>query len=464
MKLAAIDIIVLIIYFLLILFVGFKAKQKKETESKEQFILVGRKLTVPFFVASLVATWYGNILGIGEFVYKSGFVAWVCFGLPYYISAFFFAILFSKKIRNFGFVSIPEQISSKFGSNAGFFSSIVVLLITMPAAYVLMLGIIFQIFTGLSLALSIIIVTLISLIFLYWGGFKSDIWTNSVQFVLMYLGFGVLFYFSYNVLGNLVDMSNKLPPSHLTFSGDKSYQYIFAWFIISLQTFVDPSFYQRCAASKDDKTAQKSVLISIAFWILFDFLTLITGLYAKAYFQGIEPLQAYPLLANAVLPPFWKGLFLVSLLSVIMSTLDSYAFISAATIGNDILAKIKKFNQKNPVLLTQIGLLITSVVSILMALIIPSAIDIIYKTSSIVIPGLFYPIILTYFKNYTLRRNSISYLIILPTIVSFVWVVFSEMISDKNSVFLQIEPLIPGIFFSLILGFILTKRRQDDNI
>jgi SSS family solute:Na+ symporter len=463
MKLATSDIVVIIVYFLVILFVGFKAKQQKETASKTQFILIGRKLTIPFFVASLVATWYGNILGIGEFIYKSGVVAWVCFGLPYYVSAFLFAIFFSKKIRNFGFITIPEQISSKFGNKAGLFSSIVILLITLPAAYVLMLGTIFQVFTGINQSISIIIVTFLSLIYLYWGGFKSDVWTNSVQFVMMYLGFGVLFYFSYDVFGNVETMLSKLPKIHLTFTGDKSYQYIFAWFIISLQTFVDPSFYQRCAASKNDSTAQKGVLISIAFWILFDFLTLVTGLYAKAYLTSIEPMQSYPLLANAVLPTFWKGIFVVSLLSVIMSTLDSYAFISATTIGNDILSKMRLFKEKNSILLIQYGLIITAIGSILLALIIPSAIDIIYKTSSIVIPGLFYPILLTYFTKFTLKERTISFVIILPTILSLFWIILPEMLSNKNSVFLQIEPMIPGLFLSLILGFLFTIRIDNDN-
>jgi SSS family solute:Na+ symporter len=463
MKLSIIDITIILIYFLVILFVGFKAKIKKQSINEENYLLAGRKITLPFFVASLVATWYGNILGIGEFVYRSGIVAWICFGVPYYISAFLFAIFIASKIRNLGFNSIPEQISNTFGAKSGFFASIVVLLITLPAAYILMLGEIFQIISGQNLLFSIIIVTVLSLIYLFWGGLKSDIWTNSIQFILMYAGFFVLLIFAFVTFGSLSDMILKLPQRHLTVLGDKSIQYVAAWFIISLQTFVDPSFHQRCAASLNSKTARNGVLFSIAFWIIFDLLTLITGLYAKAYLNINDPLQTYPMLAEKVLPEFWKGIFVVSILSVIMSTLDSYAFISAATIGKDILKNFRRFSKFSTIRLTQVGLLITMVFSIVIALALPSVIDIIYKTSSVAIPGLLLPVLLTYFPKYKFNSKLINWAIILPVTISLFWVFAQLFLSDKFSIFLQFEPMMPGIFVSFIF-VIVFLRREIDNI
>ncbi|OGU57706.1 MAG: hypothetical protein A2X64_06420 [Ignavibacteria bacterium GWF2_33_9] len=458
MNLSTIDIIVVSVYFLLILFIGFKAKSKKVNFSEENFILAGRKLTLPFFIASLVATWYGNILGIGEFIYNSGIVAWICFGIPYYISALLFSLFFSKKIRNLGYSSIPEQITGKFGKKAGFISSIIILLITLPAAYLLMLGVIFQIFSGISLELSIIISAILSLIYLFWGGLKADIWTNSVQFVLMYIGFGVLLIFSFLKLGDLSDMFAKLPASHLTITGGNSIQYVLTWFIISLQTFVDPSFHQRCAASKDSNFAKQGILISILFWILFDTLTLLTGLYAKAFLNLADPLQAYPILADMVLPIFWKGIFLTAVLSVIMSTLDSYAFVSAITIGKDIFSSFKKFNEIETVRNIRIGLLLTTILSIIIAILIPSAIDIIYKTSSIAIPGLFFPIILSYSSKYGFKKGMTVWSMIIPSAISFIWTLLSMLPNPYLYIFQEIEPMFPGILISLLFGIFTVKK------
>ncbi len=454
MKISIIDLLIVLVYLLIIILVGFLAKQKEKPSTKEDFILAGRKLTLPFFVASLVATWYGNILGIGEFVYRSGVVAWICFGIPYYISAILFARFFSGKINKSSFSTIPEQISAKYGSVAGFFASIVVLLITLPAAYLLMMGVFFEFFTGLNLALSIVIVAILSSIFLFYGGFKSDIWVNSVQFVMMYLGFAILLYFSISELDSLSEMLSKLPRQHLNWKGDKSIQYVLAWFIISLQTFVDPSFHQRCAAARSQRTARNGIYLSVGLWMIFDALTLFTGLYAKSYLQIADPLQAYPALAMEVIPPIWLGLFFVGILSVIMSTFDSYAFISAVTIGNDIMRKFAK--NKDIILLTRLGLIVSIIISIIMAIAIPSAIDLIYKTSSVAIPGLLLPTILSFLNKWTIPQKRILLVILLPSGISLLWILFQSFFSFAFVG--DIEPMMPGILSSVILGLFFTRK------
>ena len=84
------DWLVIAAYILVLLYLGISQFKQNRTSS-EQYILAGRKLSLPAFVATLVATWYGGILGIGENIYLYGIQTWFIFGLPYYI----FAILFS---------------------------------------------------------------------------------------------------------------------------------------------------------------------------------------------------------------------------------------------------------------------------------------------------------------------------------------------------------------------------------
>jgi SSS family solute:Na+ symporter len=457
MNLHIFDILIIILFFLGILVFGLKVKKKENSQNKQDFLLAGRTITLPFFVASLVATWYGNILGIGEFVYQSGIVAWVCFGVPYYISAYIFAKFFAKKINQNKFSTIPEQIEAKYGKQASHFASIVILLITLPAAYVLMLGSILQTFTGLSLTLSIIISTIISLAFLYYGGFKSDVMVNSVQFILMYAGFIILLVFAVIKLGSIEIMLNKLPSQHLSATGDKSIQYVIAWFIISLQTFVDPSFHQRCSAAVNSKTAKNGIYVSILFWMIFDFLTLFTGLYARAFFEIADPLQAYLVLAHNILPPIWLGIFIVGVLSVIISTLDSYAFISAITIGNDLLKKFHK-NESSIIRFTQIGLIITAIFSVAIALLIPSAIDIIFKSSSVAIPGLLAPIVVSYLKNYTIPQKLIIPTIGIPSFIALIFLILQEIKIVEIAFITNTEPMLAGILTSLIVAIFAIKK------
>jgi len=71
-KLAAWDILIIIVYVLLLLYLGFRAFRRTDVSKHSDFLLANRSLTLPSFVATLVTTWYGGILGIGEFAYSYG--------------------------------------------------------------------------------------------------------------------------------------------------------------------------------------------------------------------------------------------------------------------------------------------------------------------------------------------------------------------------------------------------------
>lgn len=472
-SLSTADFLVLAIYIIAILYIGFFVARKKETSitaSTEEFILAGRGITLPIFVGTLVATWYGNILGIGEFIYNDGIVAWVCFAFPYYIAAGFFAGFIAKKIRTSNVKTIPEQMLNKYGRNASIVASIIVLVITIPAAYILILGVLIQVFIGLELWLCIMIGTLLSMAFLFTGGFRADILTNSAQFILMYLGFGVLLYFTITYFGSPEEMLNELPERQLEITGGYGWQFVLVWFIISFQTFVDPSFHQRCAAAKSPEIAQKGIVISIICWMIFDFLTLSTGLYASAYINASNPMMSYPILADMVLPYFWKGLFLVTLLATVMSTLDSYAFISGVTIGNDILEPIKsKFSLLKTLSsqsLSKIGLAITAIFGIFMAIAIPSAVQLIYKTSSIAVPGLLFPLLITYSDKYKINRNKIILLMLFSSLTSAIWTLGNTLAYQRvfifSDIFISIEPMVPGIIISLILSMAFIRKENSN--
>ncbi|MCX8054449.1 MAG: sodium:solute symporter family protein [Ignavibacteria bacterium] len=462
MSLNLIDILIVAFYFAIILIIGIRFTRKDNSENKESYILAGRRVTLPFFVASLVATWYGNIMGMGEFVYNYGIVAFFCFAFPYYIAALFFAIFVAKRIRASSAATIPEQIKITYGNKASAISSAIILVITIPAAYILILGKLIELFTGWSLELSLIIGTIISLIIIYHGGLKADIIANTAQFIFMYIGFGGLLFFCLTELGSFKEMLSRLPATHLTATGTLSWQYVLAWYIIAFQTFIDPSFHQRCAAAKNPQTAKNGILISIVFWLIFDFLTLTTGLYSAAYLHLPSPLDAYPILADTVMPNMWKGLLLVAIIATVMSTLESYSFISAATFGNDIFPQFLK--KLSPELGTKIGLIVTGVLGILLAIVIPSAIDLIYKTSSIAVPALIIPLTVSYTQKYYLERKH-SLIIMISTILLTLFWTLSNEYSEKFGLEIlnfthNFEPMMPGIILSVLLGIIFVKKRS----
>lgn len=447
------DFIIVVLYYLSISIVGVlatRSKRKNKNERLSDFLVAGRKLTLPLFVASLVATWYGNILGIGEFVYRNGIVAWFCFGIVYYISALVFALLLSSKIRTIPYQTIPELIESKFGKTSGLFATVVLLLITFPSVYILMVGTFVNAITGLNLLPSLILGTIFCFIYIGYGGFKTNVISNSIQFVIMYLGFIIFSFFSLKEINYDFAQLQKLPDTHLKFFGDLSWQYIISWFFISLQTFIDPSFYQRCTSVKSSRIAKNGILISIIFWIAFDTMTIFVGLVAKQSLTEINPIYAYPMLLEKIVPPIFKGIVFISMLATTISTLESYTFLSAILIGKNIFQKIRIFINLSLEQKVRLGTLITGIFSIGLAYLIPSAIDIIYKTSSVVVPSLFYPVILSYKIKPTLKIKQVNFLIISSTILTLILLILRD--TDFESEHLILSTLLS--FEPMVLGFI----------
>ena len=74
---------ILIYYFIILIFLGFTKRESTKSSTANNYLLAGRKLSLPGFVITLVSTWYGGIVGIGENTYLYGLQTWTIFGLPY---------------------------------------------------------------------------------------------------------------------------------------------------------------------------------------------------------------------------------------------------------------------------------------------------------------------------------------------------------------------------------------------
>ncbi len=435
-------------YAVLLLWLGFYKSSKKEDNS--DFILAGRKLSLPGFVATLVATWYGGILGVGENTYNYGIQTWFIFALPYYIFGLLFAVFLAPRIRNLPHRSIPDHFNNHFGHNAGIVSALLILILASPAPYILSLGILLKYTIGWTLQSSILISTGLSLVYIWYGGFRSVVRTDILQFVFMFSGFILLFVFAWNFSDAPLSIISTLPDRYFDPTGGNSIQYILVWFFIAMWTFIDPGFYQRTAAARSPAIAKKGILLAIGFWFIFDILTVTTGFYAVALFPNQEAAMAYPELASRILPPFVYGIFLVGLFSTIMSTIDSNGLISAITFGRDILLRIQQKEEKvNETEYIRKGLVVMAFIAVLLAISIPSIVRLWYVIGSIIVPGILIPFLMT-FTQTKIKVDKIILTMILPVITAIFWFLYGHFSGHYP---MEIEPFYPGLFVSIILVY-----------
>ncbi len=313
---------------------------RKPASGATDYIVAGRRLTLPAFTASLVTTWYGGILGVGEYTWTYGISNWLVFGLPYYLFAGVFALFLAGRARRSRMLTVPDLLEDRYGRPAALVGAGTIFVMTAPAAYVLMLGVLVVFATGWPLWLGVALGTALSVGYVFRGGLRAVVATDIVQFFLMFGAFLILVPVCVKQFGGWDFLKAGLPESHLARDGGLGWQAIAVWYFIALSTLVEPAFYQRCYAAKSESTARRGIAAAIGLWIVFDFLTTTAGLYARVLLPDLaDPMQAFPALAAEVLGPFWQGVFTVGLLATIMSTVDSYSFIGAVTLGRDIIGR-----------------------------------------------------------------------------------------------------------------------------
>ena len=358
------------------------------------YLVAGRRVTLPAFVATLVTTWYGGILGVGEYSYRYGVANWLVFGVPYYVGALLFAWLFARRARHAALFTIPDLLERHYGRPAAFAGAALVFITSAPAAYVLMLGTLFAAMFGQPLVPCVLAAAVLSLFYIDRGGLRTVVFTDQVQFVLMYAGFVIMLAFLVAQHGGLSFLRRTLPPTHFTWHGGNPPQAILVWYFIALSTLVDPGFWQRAYAARDPQVARRGVLWSIVCWALFDFLTTSTGMYARAVLPHLrEPVFAFPELARVTLPPFALGLFYLAMIATVMSTIDSYGFIAATTLGRDVFWRVRRGVSESRIpFYSRIGLWIATVFSAVLAATRQSVIGLWHDLGSITTPPLLLPV------------------------------------------------------------------------
>jgi solute:Na+ symporter, SSS family len=425
---------------------------RRGSNDESDYLVAGRSITLPAFIATTVSSWYGGILGVGEYSYTYGISNWLVFGVPYYLYALIFALFIARRARRSQMLTVPDQLRAHYGGKVAIFGAAILFLMTAPAAYVLALGALLGYLTGLSLMPAVIIGTLFSLAYVFRGGLGSVVFTDKIQFLLMFLGFAILLPAAAIKLGGFAWLRANLPPEHLSVSGGLPWQSVAVWYVIAAATLVEPAFYQRCYAARNEQTARRGLLISILFWILFDFMTTFTGLYARAALPGLiesgglGAQASYPALAQSILPPVAASLFMVGLLATIMSTIDSYGFLSAVTFGRDILWRLRG-SRGDSMRYSRLGLIVAGAFSIGLALWRESIVGLWHDLGSLGTPVLLFPLAMSFAprvpkSNWTLAS------MIGGGGVAALWIIFEHAGLGYP---LGIEPIFPGLLLSAVL-------------
>jgi SSS family solute:Na+ symporter len=198
----------------------------------------------------------------------------------------------------------------------------------------------------------------------------------------------------------------------------------------------------------------------VLFWVIFDMMTATVGLYARAALPGLaQPVMAYPLIAEALLPPVAKGFFFVGLLATMMSTLNTLMLVSGTMLGRDMIRiargggvpVVGDGGDANEQRRVQWGMVVSAVLAIGLALAVPSVIKLWYVIGTTLVPGLLVPLVTSYFDGLRVDARTAFYAMLGGWLTSLGWMLAGWQLQygSAESYPLGIEPMFPGLLVSV---------------
>jgi SSS family solute:Na+ symporter len=262
------------------------------------------------------------------------------------------------------------------------------------------------------------------------------------------------------------------PEPYRSWTGQQGPIAVTTFFILGAWTLVDPGFHQRVASAVSPKVSRTGVFVCVAFWFLFDGLMIVSGLYAIGHPLGLpeQPLHIFPVLADRVLPPGWKGLFLCGLVGTIVSAMVGYTLASGASLGRELINRVNDIQlEASEVRLTRWGIAVASFCAIVVAVQLPSVVSIWYLWSGALVGPLLAPVWLAYRPKRSIPSIWVTGSMIVSSVASLGWLFYGKRTGNDllEVVWLgerfSLGTLIPSLSVSLsilAIGWVVSRSKH----
>ena len=314
--------------------------QSRFNKSSEDYFLGGRNLPWPVAMLSIVATETSvlTFISIPGLAYRGDWF-FLQLAIGYILGRILVSLILLPQYFNSGVTSIYEIIGQKFGPDLQKVASGIFLITRILADGVRFLAtaVVVQVITGWTLPMAVIMIGVVTLIYTLYGGIRTVVWLDSIQFILyLFGGFASII-----IVLNLLDQSLFEAISTLLGEGKLS---VFNWqgdlikepyyFITAivggvLLSFsshgVDYMMVQRVLGTKNLSAARKAMVGSGIFVFLQFTVFLMAGSLIYLLMGGVEIERDREFTSFIVnyLPIGLKGVLLAGVLSAAMSTLSS---------------------------------------------------------------------------------------------------------------------------------------------
>jgi SSS family solute:Na+ symporter len=375
-KLDSLDYTIVGIYLIGMIAIGFWVSLK--VKDFASFFVAGRVMTMPILICTLVSTYYGLdvTFGVSEVSFQEGVMAWFAYSRPYYLAILITGLIIAGRLKAFAFLSLADVAEHFYGTASRIIVALASFLYNLPIISIMGMGILLNVTLGIPEAQGCLIGAVIAVVYTSLGGLWADAMTDTVQFVLMCVTAAIAVPFAVNMVGGFAWLTAHMDAKYFAATGDVSTPYLLALVFTAFSVFVEPAFYQRIFAARDQRSVRRALLVGIFLWAAYDWAATVLGIAAAAAVkQGLlsSDLEGREALVNMVLvslPIGLKGFFIAGVLSAAMSTVDSYLLLSSGNLVYDIYRPLFNPAMSDHALLrwTRVGIVVALLPCLVIAL------------------------------------------------------------------------------------------------
>ena len=389
------------IYLVCMVTIGLYASRKVGTA--EDFIVAGKRLSLPLCTGTLAATWFGGgiCIGAASAAYQGGFLAVIAdpFGaaLCLFVAGFFYV----RILRRMGLMTIASLFTTRFNEKAGLLAS----LCTIPAyvgwvaSLMVAFGRILQSLTGIDPYTGILVAAAIVLLYTFAGGMWAVTLTDFVQVTILTLGLLILAPVLLSDMGGWHALAAQIPAERFHLYPRNAgaadwFAYARDWLVIGLGNLAGQDLIQRSLSSRDEKVAYRSAYLAGLLYMTVGLIPVFLGLAGSVILPNLaNPDLVMMELALKYLPEAALILFVGALVSALLSSADSALLAPASVVGWDIMRYVKHdVSERAALLISRVSVLVFGLFALWLALDKTSVYDLMVDSWSVLLATLFVPL------------------------------------------------------------------------